>query len=147
MVPQWKRWKVCHLHSFGLVLNYSTCNHQPSITEIEGLGMGIPESGGRESTDWFIISLNYYQSDSVRGTALAKLINNQNKSIHSLGARNVKNRNEQIAIATLSLQILFFTLDLHFKLKRLTKTETQNRAEKRALKTETQGEECMLKAR
>lgn len=68
------------------------------------------------------------------------MINNQNKSIHSLGARNVKNRNEQIAIATLSLQILFFTLDLHFKLKRLTKTETetQNRTEKRALKTETQ---------
>lgn len=105
-----------------------------------GWWWGIPESGGRELADRFIISLNYYQSDSVRGTALAKLINNQNKSIHSLGARNVKNRNEQIAIATLSLQILFFTLDLHFKLKRLTKTktETQNRTEKRSLKTETQ---------
>lgn len=140
-MPRWKRLKVCHLHSFGFVLNYSTPGDQLAAIDNWDRSRGIPGSEtGTGTGDWFIISLNYYRTDSDRRTALAKLINNQNKSIHSLGARNVKNRNEQIAIATLSLQILFFTLDLHFKLKRLTKTETetQNRTEKRALKTETQ---------
>lgn len=66
-----------------------------------GWWWGIPESGGRELADWFIISLNYYQSDSVRGTALAKLINNQNKSIHSLERETSK-------IATSKLQLQHF---------------------------------------
>jgi len=50
------------------------------------------------------------------------LINNQNKSIHSQPQSQKVSKTciEQIAIATLSLQILcfFFTLDLNFKLKK-----------------------------
>lgn len=91
-----RSWKVCHLHSSHLELLYEAAAAAASE-------LSLPST----CHDWFIISLNYYQRGERRGgchNSRAKLINNQNKSIHAPKAKMCQN----VASCSSKLQLQHF---------------------------------------
>lgn len=104
--------------------------------------------------DWFIISLNYYQRGERRGNchnSRAKLINNQNKSIHAPRAKMCQN----VASCSSKLQLqhfrcskrnvfnifgLLFHTWFTFEIEKAPETENETRTETRT-ETETETED------